>query len=145
MPSPVPAGTGAGGGSTRWEVRFSHRGPVFVPLPSFFSSSIFGSVEVKNLDPDKVNSLTVLLVAKATDTWTVRDDSSSAAAQCSVGHPLVLHQWIQDAAPQDATHRTLPTRRCHRTLPTRHCPTGRCPQDTTHRTPPTGHCWLDSS
>ncbi|KAI4894450.1 hypothetical protein NFI96_023815 [Prochilodus magdalenae] len=34
--------------------------------------------------------------------WTVRDDSSSAAAQCSVGHPLVLHQWTQDAAPQDA-------------------------------------------
>ena len=27
----------------------------------------------------------------------VRDDSSSAAAQCSVGHPLVLHQWPQDA------------------------------------------------
>ncbi|KAI4898504.1 hypothetical protein NFI96_032756, partial [Prochilodus magdalenae] len=34
--------------------------------------------------------------------WTVRDDSSSAAAQCSVGHPLVLHQGTQDAAPQDA-------------------------------------------
>ncbi|KAI4885933.1 hypothetical protein NFI96_030737 [Prochilodus magdalenae] len=34
--------------------------------------------------------------------WTVRDDSSSAAAQCSVGHPLVLHQWTQDTAPQDA-------------------------------------------
>ncbi|KAI4885331.1 hypothetical protein NFI96_007322 [Prochilodus magdalenae] len=28
--------------------------------------------------------------------------SSSAAAQCSVGHPLVLHQWSQDAAPQGA-------------------------------------------
>ncbi|KAI4901255.1 hypothetical protein NFI96_015255 [Prochilodus magdalenae] len=35
--------------------------------------------------------------------WTVRDDSSSAAAQCSVGHPLVLQQWAQDP-----THRTLP-------------------------------------
>ncbi|KAI4880107.1 hypothetical protein NFI96_031691 [Prochilodus magdalenae] len=77
--------------------------------------------------------------------WTVRDDSSSAAAQCSVGPPLVLHQWAQDtahrtlphrtlppqdaapqdAAPQDAAHRTLP----HRTLPTGHCPKGRCPQD----------------
>ncbi|KAI4871869.1 hypothetical protein NFI96_003791 [Prochilodus magdalenae] len=43
--------------------------------------------------------------------WTVRDDSSSAAAQCSVGHPLVLYQWSQDTA-----HRMLPT--------------GRCPQDT---------------
>ncbi|KAI4887966.1 hypothetical protein NFI96_018259, partial [Prochilodus magdalenae] len=37
-----------------------------------------------------------------TDSWTIRDDSSSAAAQCSVGHPLVLHQWAQDAAAQDA-------------------------------------------
>ncbi|KAI4880964.1 hypothetical protein NFI96_013716 [Prochilodus magdalenae] len=51
--------------------------------------------------------------------WTVRDDSSSAAAQCSVGHPLVDHQLSQDAA-----HRTLPT--------------GRCPQDAAHRTLPTG-------
>ncbi|KAI4895069.1 hypothetical protein NFI96_000087, partial [Prochilodus magdalenae] len=34
--------------------------------------------------------------------WTVRDNSSSAAAQCSVGHPLVLHQWSHDAAPHDA-------------------------------------------
>ncbi|KAI4899758.1 hypothetical protein NFI96_004477 [Prochilodus magdalenae] len=100
--------------------------------------------------------------------WTVRDDSSSAAAQCSVGHPLVLHQWSRDAAPQDAAHRTLPTGRCpqdaahrtlphrtlHRTLPTGRCPTGHCPtghrsqdtapQNTAHRTPPhrtllTGH------
>ncbi|KAI4888509.1 hypothetical protein NFI96_019385, partial [Prochilodus magdalenae] len=73
--------------------------------------------------------------------WTVRDDSSSAAAQCSVGHPLVLHQRAQDAA-----HRTLPTGRCpqdtapqdaaHRTLPTGRCPTGRCPQDAAHRTLP---------
>ncbi|KAI4904687.1 hypothetical protein NFI96_006145, partial [Prochilodus magdalenae] len=31
--------------------------------------------------------------------WTVRDNSSSAAAQCSVGHPLVLHQSSQDTAP----------------------------------------------
>ncbi|KAI4893397.1 hypothetical protein NFI96_027446, partial [Prochilodus magdalenae] len=43
--------------------------------------------------------------------WTVRDDSSSAAAQCSVGHPLVLHQWTQDAAPQDAA----PQDAAHRT------------------------------
>ncbi|KAI4898875.1 hypothetical protein NFI96_012682 [Prochilodus magdalenae] len=49
--------------------------------------------------------------------WTVRGDSSSAAAQCSVGRPLVLHQ-----RPQDAAHRTLPT--------------GRCPQDAAHRTLP---------
>ncbi|KAI4880015.1 hypothetical protein NFI96_014990 [Prochilodus magdalenae] len=88
--------------------------------------------------------------------WTVRDDSSSAAAQCSVGHPIVLHQWAQDAAPQDAApqdaapqdaaHRMLPTGRCpqdaaHRTLPTGRCPTGRCP---TGRCPtgrcPTGRC-----
>ncbi|KAI4900835.1 hypothetical protein NFI96_030570 [Prochilodus magdalenae] len=69
------------------------------------------------------------------DAWTVRDDSSSAAAQCSVGHPLVLHQWTQDAAPQDAAHRTLPTGSCPtgrcptRCCPTRRCPTGRCPQE----------------
>ncbi|KAI4887660.1 hypothetical protein NFI96_028655, partial [Prochilodus magdalenae] len=37
--------------------------------------------------------------------WTVRDDSSSAAAQGSVGHPLVLHQWSQDADPQDSVGR----------------------------------------
>ncbi|KAI4887712.1 hypothetical protein NFI96_025035 [Prochilodus magdalenae] len=36
---------------------------------------------------------------------TVRDDSSSAAAQCSAGHPLVLHQWSQDVA-----HGTIVTR-----------------------------------
>ncbi|KAI4873283.1 hypothetical protein NFI96_024429, partial [Prochilodus magdalenae] len=57
----------------------------------------------------------------ASNEWTVRDDSSSAAAQCSVGHPLVLQQWTQDT-----THRTLPT--------------GRCPQDAAHRTLPTGRC-----
>ncbi|KAI4900240.1 hypothetical protein NFI96_019000, partial [Prochilodus magdalenae] len=52
--------------------------------------------------------------------WTVRDDSSSAAAQCSVGLP-----------PQDAA----PTGRCpHRTLPPRDAaPTGRCPQDAAQR------------
>ncbi|KAI4903809.1 hypothetical protein NFI96_001475 [Prochilodus magdalenae] len=101
--------------------------------------------------------------------WTVRDDSSSAAAQCSVGHPLVPHQWTQDVAhrtlpsghchtgrcPQDAAlrtlpHRTLPTGRCPqdpatqdaalRTLPHRTLPTGRCPQDAAHRTMPSGHC-----
>ncbi|KAI4893927.1 hypothetical protein NFI96_004098 [Prochilodus magdalenae] len=91
--------------------------------------------------------------------WTVRDDSSSAAAQCSVGHPLVLHQWKQDAAPQDAAHKTLPTGHCpqdtaqrtlpkgrhsqdagHTMLPHRTLPTGRCPQDTAHRTLPTGRC-----
>ncbi|KAI4876531.1 hypothetical protein NFI96_000478, partial [Prochilodus magdalenae] len=30
--------------------------------------------------------------------WTVRDDISSAAAQCSDGHALVLHQWSQGAS-----------------------------------------------
>ncbi|KAI4894480.1 hypothetical protein NFI96_026241 [Prochilodus magdalenae] len=96
--------------------------------------------------------------------WTVRDDSSSAAAQCSVG-PLVLHQWTQDAAPQDTAHRTLPTGRCpqdaapqdaapqdaapqdaaHRTLLHRTLPTGRCPQDAAHRTLPTGRCPQDAA
>ncbi|KAI4896063.1 hypothetical protein NFI96_034424 [Prochilodus magdalenae] len=59
-------------------------------------------------------------------TWTVRDDSSSAAAQCSVGHPLVLHQWAQDAAPQDAA------------------PQDAAPQDADHRTLPhmTLLCWI---
>ncbi|KAI4875908.1 hypothetical protein NFI96_032895 [Prochilodus magdalenae] len=71
--------------------------------------------------------------------WTVRDDSSSAAAQCSVGHPLVLHQWAQDSA-----HRTLPTGRCPQDAAHRTLPTGRCPQDAAHRTLPTGRCRLDS-
>ncbi|KAI4872488.1 hypothetical protein NFI96_009342 [Prochilodus magdalenae] len=57
--------------------------------------------------------------------WSVRDDSSSAAAQCSIGHPLVLHQWTQDAAPQD----TAPQDAAQRTLPK-----GRCPQDAAPRT-----------
>ncbi|KAI4896221.1 hypothetical protein NFI96_008334 [Prochilodus magdalenae] len=101
--------------------------------------------------------------------WTVRDDSSSAAAQCSVGHPLVLHQWAQDAghrtlptghwpqdaAPQDASHFMLPTGRCptgrcqqdaaHKIPPTRWRPTGHCPKEAARRTLPTGHCWLGSS
>ncbi|XP_053085459.1 ADP-ribosyl cyclase/cyclic ADP-ribose hydrolase 1-like [Pangasianodon hypophthalmus] len=34
----------------------------------FSSTSVFGSVEVKNLNPDKVDGLTVLLVTKDTDT-----------------------------------------------------------------------------
>ncbi|KAI4890068.1 hypothetical protein NFI96_001295 [Prochilodus magdalenae] len=57
--------------------------------------------------------------------WTVRDDSSSAAAQCSAGHPLVLHQWAQDAAPQDAA-------------PQDAAPQDAAPQDTACRMPPTG-------
>ncbi|KAI4897701.1 hypothetical protein NFI96_000843 [Prochilodus magdalenae] len=91
---------------------------------------------------------------EAVQRWTVRDDSSSAAAQCSVGHPLVLHQWtqdtgfrtlatgrcLQDAAPQDAapTGRCPPGRCPPRTLPPQDAapqdaaPTGRCP----HRTLP---------
>ncbi|KAI4898865.1 hypothetical protein NFI96_024168 [Prochilodus magdalenae] len=87
--------------------------------------------------------------------WTVRDDSSSAAAQCSVGHPLDTGRCPTGHYLQDAAHRTLPTGRCpqdttHRMLPTGHhpgrwprgrCPTGRCP---TGRCPtgrcPTGRC-----
>ncbi|KAI4882446.1 hypothetical protein NFI96_019877, partial [Prochilodus magdalenae] len=56
-------------------------------------------------------------------------DSGIVATPYSVGHPLVLHQWAQDAA-----HRTLPTGRC----PTGCCPTGRCPQDAIHKVLPTG-------
>ncbi|KAI4874470.1 hypothetical protein NFI96_008723, partial [Prochilodus magdalenae] len=69
------------------------------------------------------------------------------------GHPLVLYQWLQEAAhrmlptgrcPQDPAHRMLTTGRCpqdpaHRTLPT-----GRCPQDAPHRTLPTGPCPQDA-
>ncbi|KAI4889651.1 hypothetical protein NFI96_031488 [Prochilodus magdalenae] len=86
--------------------------------------------------------------------WTVRDDSSSAAAQCSVGHPLVLHQWSEDTShrtlrtghcPQDAAHRTLPTGRCPQDAAHRTLPTGRCPQDVAHRTLPTGHCPQDAA
>ncbi|KAI4902175.1 hypothetical protein NFI96_001702 [Prochilodus magdalenae] len=88
--------------------------------------------------------------------WTVRDDSSSAAAQCSVGHPLVLHQWTQDAAHRTLPHRTLP----HRTLPTGHCPQDpapqdaapqdaapqdAAPQDAAHRTLSTGRCPQDAA
>ncbi|XP_017314713.2 ADP-ribosyl cyclase/cyclic ADP-ribose hydrolase 1 isoform X1 [Ictalurus punctatus] len=41
----------------------------------FSSTSVFGSVEVKNLDPDKVAGLTVLLVTKDTDTTTCNHSS----------------------------------------------------------------------
>ncbi|XP_049319586.1 ADP-ribosyl cyclase/cyclic ADP-ribose hydrolase 1-like [Astyanax mexicanus] len=41
----------------------------------FSTTSVFGSVEVKNLDPDKVDSLTVLLVAKETDPSTCESPS----------------------------------------------------------------------
>ncbi|KAM9494023.1 ADP-ribosyl cyclase/cyclic ADP-ribose hydrolase 1-like [Clarias gariepinus] len=41
----------------------------------FNSSSIFGSVEVKNLDPNKVEGLTILLVTKNTDTTTCDNPS----------------------------------------------------------------------
>lgn len=41
----------------------------FIYMPLYFlPSSVFGSIEVKNLDPVKVNALTVLLVIKETDT-----------------------------------------------------------------------------
>ncbi|KAI4892189.1 hypothetical protein NFI96_008165 [Prochilodus magdalenae] len=66
--------------------------------------------------------------------WTVRDDSSSAAAQCSVGHPLVLHQWAQDPVPKDAAQRTRPRGRC----PQDAAPQDAAPQDAAHRTLPTG-------
>ncbi|KAI4900484.1 hypothetical protein NFI96_003969 [Prochilodus magdalenae] len=101
-----------------------------------------------------VAGLVITVLFQILTRWTVRDDSSSAAAQCSVGHPLVLSQWSQDAAhgtlptgrcptghcptghcSQDAAHRTLPQDTAYRTLPTGRCPTGRCP---------TGRCWLDS-
>ncbi|KAI4900683.1 hypothetical protein NFI96_024979, partial [Prochilodus magdalenae] len=36
--------------------------------------------------------------------------------KCSVGHPLVLHQWTQDAAPQDAAQGRSPTGRSPGTL-----------------------------
>ncbi|KAI4883223.1 hypothetical protein NFI96_022606, partial [Prochilodus magdalenae] len=87
--------------------------------------------------------------------WTVRDDSSSAALQCSVGHQMLP----TGRCPQDTARRTLPTGHCpqdtaHRTLLTGHCPqdtahrtllTGHCPQDTSHRTLPTGHCSQDTA
>ncbi|XP_072514685.1 ADP-ribosyl cyclase/cyclic ADP-ribose hydrolase 1-like [Salminus brasiliensis] len=41
----------------------------------FSSTSVFGSVEVKNLDPDKVDSLTVFLVTRETDTTTCASSS----------------------------------------------------------------------
>ncbi|KAI4897115.1 hypothetical protein NFI96_004734 [Prochilodus magdalenae] len=71
---------------------------------------------------------------------TVRDDSSSAAAQCSVGHPPVFQQWSQDAA-----HRTLPTGRCPKDAAHRTLPTGRCPEDAAHRTLLTGRCPQDAA
>ncbi|KAI4889925.1 hypothetical protein NFI96_013390 [Prochilodus magdalenae] len=123
----------------------------------------------KPLEPIDVHKVAILEIFgdNVWIRWTVRDDSSSAAAQCSVGHPLVLHQWSQDDAhrtlptgrcPQDAAHRTLLTGRCpqdtaSRTLPTGICaqdaahrtlPTGHCPQDTAHRTLPTGRCPQDA-
>ncbi|KAI4899749.1 hypothetical protein NFI96_000966 [Prochilodus magdalenae] len=83
--------------------------------------------------------------------WTVRDDSSSAAAQCSVGHPLVLHQWARDAAPQDAVPQdaapqdAAPEDSAHRTLPTGCCPQDAAPEDAAHRTLPTGRSPKDAT
>ncbi|KAI4883753.1 hypothetical protein NFI96_007668 [Prochilodus magdalenae] len=74
--------------------------------------------------------------------WTVRDDSSSAAAQCSVGHPLVLHQWTQDAAPQDAAPQdAAPQDAAHRTLRLRHCLEDAANKTLPGRRRPTG-CWI---
>ncbi|KAI4889843.1 hypothetical protein NFI96_010475 [Prochilodus magdalenae] len=62
--------------------------------------------------------------------WTVRDDSSSAAAQCSAGHPLV-HQWTQDAAPQDAAPQDATPQD---TASQDAAPQDAAPQDAAHRT-----------
>ncbi|KAI4897959.1 hypothetical protein NFI96_025213 [Prochilodus magdalenae] len=111
--------------------------------------------------PPTVHSIRHSYLAGPPCRWTVRDHSSSAAAQCSAGHPPVLHQWSQDAA-----HRTLPAGHCPTgrcptgRCPTGRCPTGRCPQDAArrtlphrtlphrtlpHRTMPTGRCPQDAA
>ncbi|KAI4882359.1 hypothetical protein NFI96_005361 [Prochilodus magdalenae] len=63
--------------------------------------------------------------------------------QCSVGHPVVLHQWSKNAATgcclHDDAHRTPPTGHWLRYAAHRTPPTGHCPQDATYRTLPTGH------
>ncbi|KAI4885110.1 hypothetical protein NFI96_008921 [Prochilodus magdalenae] len=89
--------------------------------------SLYGCLQLRVSTPPEIP---VLLQ------WTVRDDISSAAAQCSVGHPPVLHQWTQGSA-----HGMLSTGRCpwdaaHGTLPM-----GRCPWDAAYGT---GHFWLNS-
>ncbi|KAI4873795.1 hypothetical protein NFI96_017980, partial [Prochilodus magdalenae] len=66
--------------------------------------------------------------------WTVRDDSSSAAAQCwSSSSPSSVDtgRCPQDAAPQDTDHRRLPTGGCPQEAAHRRLPTGPCPQDAT--------------
>ncbi|KAI4903841.1 hypothetical protein NFI96_010271 [Prochilodus magdalenae] len=77
------------------------------------------------------------------------DPHRTTTEQCSVGHPLVLHQWSQDAdhrtlttgrCPQDTAHRTQPTGRCPQDADHRTLPRGRCPQEAAHRTLPTERC-----
>ncbi|KAI4893174.1 hypothetical protein NFI96_012422 [Prochilodus magdalenae] len=124
-------------------MRISKEQEHFLVLPDGLA---YGEVTASSLDPHRAGMMwvvdhsqhcsdtdvVVVVLVWVVLVWTVRDDSSSAAAQCSVGHPLVLHQWAQDAA-----HRTIPTGR----RPTGRCPTGRCP---TGRCP-TGRCPQDAA
>ncbi|KAI4881353.1 hypothetical protein NFI96_015589 [Prochilodus magdalenae] len=64
----------------------------------------------------------------------------TSISKCSVGHPLVLQQWSQDAAL-----RTVPSGRCPRGAAHGALPTGCLPQDASHGTPPTGRLPLDAS
>ncbi|KAI4892257.1 hypothetical protein NFI96_010244 [Prochilodus magdalenae] len=88
--------------------------------------------------------------------WTVRDDSSSAAAQCSVGHPLALHHKMLPTGrrQQEAAHRILPSgccsldaalRRCRKEDALRTLPMGCCPQDIVHGMLPSRHCPWDAA
>ncbi|KAI4882252.1 hypothetical protein NFI96_028672 [Prochilodus magdalenae] len=97
---------------------------------------------VETLCPLTVHSIRHSYLAAPPCRWTVRDDSSSAAAQCSAGHPLVLHQWSQDTAHRTLPLRTLPHRTLpHRTVPHRTVPHRTLPHRTVpHRTLPTGRC-----
>ncbi|KAI4902428.1 hypothetical protein NFI96_022043 [Prochilodus magdalenae] len=84
--------------------------------------------------PGKLRPVSTLDFSYLIFRWTVRDDSSSAAAQCSVGSSSSPSSVDTRRCPLDAAHRTLPTGRCqqdaaYRTLP--------------HRTLPRGWCWLD--
>ncbi|KAI4884125.1 hypothetical protein NFI96_019881 [Prochilodus magdalenae] len=95
-----------------------------LPVCGFQSMQCAGAAPtLSSTSPIQSQLVLVLVEVLESVRWTVRDDSSSAAAQCRVA--LVLHQWTQDAAHRTLPNRTLP----HRTLPHGTPPTGCCPQD----------------
>ncbi|KAI4889276.1 hypothetical protein NFI96_025929 [Prochilodus magdalenae] len=90
-------------GESKCEYEYKHR--VHLCLNHMLKTLVPGFNCCKRL----AASQRMLTLTSAVRRWTVRDDSSSAAAQCSVGHPLVLPQWAQDAAHKTGENDPPPT------------------------------------